>query len=217
VLPVIVLNLVIGFSIPGIDNSAHIGGLLSGAALAAIVPYQRPGEETHGVFGVLSLALLMLVGLCFFNVWKHYDGPQLSIRNVGRGVAQISGARSSTQDFIDAINSTQTSFTASVEDLRKNRVDRLVTLRSGVSKSIDLLRNAPSLSVTTDRLMADLLRLMQDQYGLIQEVQGAGTMTLGTSLHLTQNFNRYQAIMDNFLKWTENEGKQYGIQMGKGR
>ncbi len=217
VLPVIVLNLVIGFSIPGIDNSAHIGGLLSGAALAAIVPYQRPGEQTHGVFGMLSLSLLTLIALCFFNVWKHYDGPHLSARNLGRGFTQILGTKSSTEDFIEAINSTQKSFMTSVEDLRTGRVDRLVTLRADVSRAIDQLRNAPSLSVTTDRLVADLLRLMQDQYGLIQEVQRAGTMTLGTSLHLTQNFNRYEAIMANFSKWAQSEGAHYGIQMGKGR
>ncbi|HEY7184032.1 MAG TPA: rhomboid family intramembrane serine protease, partial [Blastocatellia bacterium] len=45
VLPVIVLNLFIGFSIPFIDNSAHIGGLLTGAALALIIPYIAPGRE----------------------------------------------------------------------------------------------------------------------------------------------------------------------------
>src|ERR1051326_2699768 len=50
VLPVIVINLVIGFSIPGIDNSAHLSGLLAGAVLAAVIPFQKPGEETHGVF-----------------------------------------------------------------------------------------------------------------------------------------------------------------------
>lgn len=217
VLPVIVLNLVIGFAIPGIDNSAHIGGLLSGAALAAIVPYQRPGDETRGIFAILSFSLLALIGLCFFNVWKHYDGPHLSVRNVGRGSTQILGTRSSTQDFIEAINSTQQAFTASVEDLRVGRLDRLVAVRSGVSRSIDQLRKAPLLSLTTDKLASDLLKLMQDQYGLIQEVQRAGTMTLGTSLHLTQNFNRYEAIMANFSKWAQTEGAHYGIQMGKGR
>src|SRR5579862_8095501 len=41
VLPVIVINLIIGFSIPAIDNSAHISGLLAGAALAAIRSEER--------------------------------------------------------------------------------------------------------------------------------------------------------------------------------
>src|SRR2546425_12962201 len=42
VLPVIVINLIIGFTIPAIDNSAHIGGLLAGAAVGAIVPFSKP-------------------------------------------------------------------------------------------------------------------------------------------------------------------------------
>src|SRR3989449_3357311 len=45
VLPVIVINLVIGFSIQAIDNSAHISGLLAGAVLAGMVPFQRPGTR----------------------------------------------------------------------------------------------------------------------------------------------------------------------------
>src|SRR5438128_6297447 len=50
VLPVIILNLVIGFSIPAIDNSAHLGGLIAGALLALIVPFKKPGAETPAVF-----------------------------------------------------------------------------------------------------------------------------------------------------------------------
>src|SRR5215813_1212633 len=61
VLPVIVINLIIGFTIPEIDNSAHIAGLLAGVALAAIVPFQRPGAETPGIFKTIQMLLLALV------------------------------------------------------------------------------------------------------------------------------------------------------------
>ena len=45
-LPIILLNLVIGFVGRGIiDNAAHIGGLFSGAALASVVSYKRPGQS----------------------------------------------------------------------------------------------------------------------------------------------------------------------------
>src|SRR5215510_8629417 len=58
VLPIIVINLIIGFTVPAIDNSAHIGGLLAGAALAAVVPFQKPGEETHAGFRSIQVLLL---------------------------------------------------------------------------------------------------------------------------------------------------------------
>src|SRR6476661_6362303 len=44
--PIILLNLVIGFiGRRSIDNAAHLGGLLSGAAIALLVQYRRPGEN----------------------------------------------------------------------------------------------------------------------------------------------------------------------------
>jgi rhomboid protease GluP len=58
VLPVIVINLFIGFSIPFIDNSAHIGGLLTGSALALIIPYIAPGREK------VSKAELLIMAAC---------------------------------------------------------------------------------------------------------------------------------------------------------
>src|SRR5678815_4040749 len=45
-LPIIMINLFIGYIGRGfIDNAAHLGGLLSGAALAVVVQYRRPGER----------------------------------------------------------------------------------------------------------------------------------------------------------------------------
>src|SRR6266853_2967933 len=71
VLPVIVINLIIGFTIPQIDNSAHIGGLLAGAALAALLPFQRPGAETDSPFRTLQIALLAIIAVCFYDVAKN--------------------------------------------------------------------------------------------------------------------------------------------------
>src|SRR6266446_560973 len=92
VLPVIIINLIIGFTIPAIDNSAHIGGLLAGAALAAIIPFQRPGAETDSPFRTLQIALLAIIAVCFYDVAKNYDGPRLSIRNISRGFTPLPSA-----------------------------------------------------------------------------------------------------------------------------
>ena len=56
-----------------IDNVAHMGGLLSGAALASVISYKRPGRPT-GVkiaWRVMQIAALLLVLVCFYLAARH--------------------------------------------------------------------------------------------------------------------------------------------------
>jgi len=84
VFPVIAINLFIGYAIPGIDNSAHISGLLAGALLAAVIPYQRPGSSTSISFKMIQAVLIFVVILCFYEVAVHYNGPAISLHNLSR-------------------------------------------------------------------------------------------------------------------------------------
>ena len=211
VLPVIVINLIIGFTIPMIDNSAHIGGLLAGAVLAAVVPFQKPGEETNAGFRMIQVALLAMIAVCFYEVAVHYDGPRLSARNLARGVIQI-GTGSSTEEFIDAINMAQKAFEASTHQIETGRIADLKSTRADISKSIDQLRKVPSLAARSDQLVAELVRVMQDQYELIQDVERSGTVTLAQSRRSKENSARYEMITDSFSSWVDTEGKKYGIQ-----
>ena len=74
-LPVILLNVGIGFLGRGvIDNAAHMGGLLSGAALATVVSYKRPGASAGMTitWRVLQIAALLLVLVSFVMVKQHF-------------------------------------------------------------------------------------------------------------------------------------------------
>ena len=77
-LPIIFLNLFIGFIGSGfIDNAAHLGGLLSGAVLALAVDYRRPGVRSTITIMVRVLQILALstVVLAFYKVARNFNRP----------------------------------------------------------------------------------------------------------------------------------------------
>jgi rhomboid protease GluP len=92
VLPVIAVNLFIGFSIPFIDNSAHIGGLLTGAALTLIIPYIAPGREGVSKTGLLIIALCLAVIIyCFAQVYQKMKIAPGDILNVTHRIQRVYG------------------------------------------------------------------------------------------------------------------------------
>jgi rhomboid protease GluP len=75
-LPVILLNLGIGFVGRGIiDNAAHMGGLLSGAALAAVISYKRPGQSAGLTMAwrIAQILALLVIAVTFFMAARHFD------------------------------------------------------------------------------------------------------------------------------------------------
>jgi rhomboid protease GluP len=89
-LPVILINLFIGYTFPAIDNSAHIGGLLSGAILSFFIPYIAPGHARVSRFG-----LAILVGCIFVIAYSFARAYQTSGAHLGsgRGIVQFSTQR----------------------------------------------------------------------------------------------------------------------------
>jgi hypothetical protein len=72
------LNLFIGYMGRGfIDNAAHLGGLVSGALLAFVVDYRRPGERS-GIaitWQVLQIAAIALVAVSLVKTVQHLGDP----------------------------------------------------------------------------------------------------------------------------------------------
>jgi membrane associated rhomboid family serine protease len=75
-LPVILINVAIGFVLHGIiDNAAHMGGLVAGAGLSAVISYKRPGRSVRMTIAwrIAQIAALLLVLVSFFFIFKHYE------------------------------------------------------------------------------------------------------------------------------------------------
>ena len=57
---IIALNLVLSFTVSGIDWRGHVGGLITGAALAGVIVY-APDTRQRTAYQVVGMALVMLV------------------------------------------------------------------------------------------------------------------------------------------------------------
>src|SRR5437868_8998234 len=149
-LPTILINLFIGYVARGfIDNAAHLGGLVSGMALALVVGYKRPG--TRGPVAVawhaLQVACLALVVAAFVKValhFKDFNAPPPRLSNLSERVRSI-GGRPPVSPFIEAINAGQNALT------RFAHGDA-----AALAPAIEQLDKTPSLSRQADALRDDL-------------------------------------------------------------
>jgi membrane associated rhomboid family serine protease len=79
VLPLIAINLFIGYQSGIVDNYAHVGGLLAGVILALVVPYKRPGEKsTSLIWRGLEIACLVIVGAALIFAFRNYSNVSAS-------------------------------------------------------------------------------------------------------------------------------------------
>ena len=69
IVPVIVLNLVIGFITPGIDNAAHIGGLIGGVLITMALGLKYKSKKMDKINGWLltSIFAIFLIYMGFFK------------------------------------------------------------------------------------------------------------------------------------------------------
>ena len=201
-LPMIVLNLFIGYVLRGlIDNAAHLGGLISGALLALVVDYRRPGERS-GValtWRVLQIAAIGLVAVSFFKTVQHYRDPW-----PGELVAQVPPPAEPQNPaylkYAKAMNDAHEAFVVATKDKNTTNIDLAI-------KKLD---EAPSLDPKADdlrqRLKALLLRAKEPQS--IPAVSPAGDKNKPAPADpIAQEFSAWRK---EYNQWLRAAGRNYG-------
>jgi hypothetical protein len=202
-LPIILINLFIGYLGRGfIDNAAHLGGLLSGAMLALAVDYRRPGERS-GIavtWQVLQIAAIALVAVSFLKTAQHYQDPL-----PGSLVSQTVHLPDQTNKFVSfakAMNDAQEAFYFIVKDHDVSRAD----------KAVKALESAPSLDPKADELRERLKNLLLRARALDASAKEPTNAAQRNSQQpqpkLTTDFISWSKEYNTWLKTT---GRTYGL------
>ena len=69
IIPIIILNLSIGFMIPGIDNACHIGGLVGGVLTSMAVGVKYKSENKDYINGIIMS--LIFIGFLIYMIFFH--------------------------------------------------------------------------------------------------------------------------------------------------
>jgi rhomboid protease GluP len=206
-LPMIGLNLFIGYLGRGfIDNAAHLGGLAAGALLALFVGYKRPHEPARvAVFWhILQTAALAIIVLSFFMVWRHYTGPPpvVDAEALQRIVPPSNAA--DIMAYIEAMNAGQTAF---LEGLNKMDVGQL-------DRSIKQLESVPSVGEKPDAMRNDLKALVVRAREFAALTQSE-RRTRNAQANLKKLLADYEAWEKGFNEWVKTDGEKYGLKLSE--
>lgn len=175
-LPIIIINLFIGFVWRSfIGNSAHLSGLLMGAALAMFVDYRRPGARASitTIWRALQILSLVVIALGVYKVVRNFNRPlpaltQASMNpnalifvnylNAMNQVQEKVAAVIHNQDVTDVQPITQRAMQAPVPDARAAELRlRLVTILSKLAGATAAASPSPNGSPQPRQLDQKLL------------------------------------------------------------
>ncbi len=190
-LPIIIINLFIGYVGRGfIDNAAHLGGLLSGAALATAVVYRRPGER-RGIataWRVLKYLALALVVVGFYKTGRNFH------RSLQ--LAHVPILSQQTQIFLN--------FVGTMNALRI-KAEAVVQTRdlTDVSALSQLATQAPAPDERADELRQRLLSLLSQMTSAVASAtpaQGHGpVLPPPVDQKLVAEFEQWKTDYDQWL------------------
>lgn len=95
----VIFNLIFGFAISGVDNAAHIGGLVTGVIVGALVAFLAPRHEQMPRRAAVFLGAVLLLALAAMQLAHHYNVPlRLQRVPLARDQNTIPGAAITVQD-----------------------------------------------------------------------------------------------------------------------
>jgi rhomboid protease GluP len=197
-LPTILINLFIGYAARGvIDNAAHLGGLLSGMALALVVGYKRP--DARGPVAItwraLQVAALALVVLSFVMVGRHFNAQPPRLSNLTERIKTI--GRSPVAPFVDSINA------------GRNALNRYLDGDpTALAPALEKIEKTPTLSDQGDDLRQGLTSLLARARDIAQDKTLKADEREQRVKQLDEDFKTWD---EQFDKWVETEGADFGI------
>jgi len=202
-LPIILLNLFIGYIGRGfIDNAAHLGGLLSGALFGLVIHYKRPDERAGVtvVWRILQVLALALVAVSFVMIARHFNQDLNSAAATANPPSSVKG---DAQGYVKAINDASNALRAVL-----NEGDA-----SGVDKAAKELEGAATLDKGSDELRDELKALLirARDYAALPSASRAQQRAKAEQ-KLGED---YQAWKKKFNEWVDAEGGNYGIYIEK--
>lgn len=193
--PIILLNIFIGFSVSVIDNAAHIGGLVAGAALALVVGYKRPGQPNRVTifWHVLQALALALVVLSFAMVALNFN-RQLPALNQKRG---------NTDLFIQAVNDGR----HAIYNALNSEGDA-----GEPERALKAIADAPRLDEKSDALLKELTSLVERARAYRARTPEESGTPQGVAEH-NEIARDFAAWDERLNEWVATDGAKYGIEM----
>lgn len=203
-IPTILINLFIGYTIPYIDNAAHLGGFVAGALLALFVGYKRPGQSASVavLWHVLQFGALAVVVVGFGQVARHMGEARARLNNPPESQSQVNDA--TVDSYVKAVNEGQNAFRASFNERDAEAANR----------AIEQLDRVAPLAPQPDQLRLELKQLLVRAHdlALLGDKERASAPVREQYKQLGADFKAWEKRSDD---WVQSEGGNYGIVLKK--
>lgn len=199
-IPTILINLFIGYTIPYIDNAAHLGGFVAGALLALFVGYKRPGQSARVavLWHVLQFAALALVVVGFGQVARHMGEARTRLNNPPESQPQVNAA--TIDGYVEALNEGQAAFRAAFNERDTEAANR----------AIQKLDRVAALAPQPDQIRLELKQLLVRAHdlALLSEAERKSVNGKKQFSQVEEDFKAWEKRSDD---WVQAEGENYGI------